>query len=521
MSSFNAIWGPNIEKITSWPGSVQFGQTHVINAIGEKRYAPKLIAEREAELLFTPSLTAQPTPAPTLAPTSPILYQWGLEQLNNNTLTVTPLNSTSWPSGYPNNAKKLLVDTTEYYLPNSLPNVDVDFDLGNNFTIQGVYVQTWYVTKVSSIQVGFRATTLDSWIWFAMNVGTNCCYNSEIVTIIPKLFSRYVKFRIMGGKSSHSTSWGLRRIKIGGVVNITSSIAPASPPSPLANSSSLSYIPVSNADVKIVANAANGTLLGTMTLRSPDKLRPILEQSLTTTTLTPYSSSAWSASLPWQWIRENTELLIGVVDPNDFTHLFMYRLVLKGLVQFSEHTLTRTKVLIFGDDTDIQNLDSDTFGAYELATGMYNAMPLSSLHWVDSNDWHLPYLVTPTLAGPRLVRNETERRSVINATGQDPGTEPGWEILKNQFALRHSLAHTGRGLTITNVDGGNSPYSSGSSIFMGWGLTQQLNGTFSWDYLGYWSGWSAAAWTGWVGMVPGDEVCLYSIWYTLMEWFCD
>jgi len=183
----------------------------------------------------------------------------------------------------------------------------------------------------------------------------------------------------------------------------------------------------------------------------------------------------------------------------------MYRLVLKGLIQFSEHTLTRTKVLIFGDDKDVLNLDTHTFGAYDLATGMYNAMPIASLHWVDSNNWHLPYLVTPTVAGPRLVRNESERRSVINATGQDPGTEPGWDILKNQFALRHSLAHTGRGLTITYEDGESSPYSSGTSIFMGWGLTEKINGNWSWDWLGYWDGWSAAAWTGWVGMAPGDE----------------
>ena len=104
--------------------------------------------------------------------------------------------------------------------------------------------------------------------------------------------------------------------------------------------------------------------------------------------------------------------------------------------------------------------------------------------------------MTPTAAGPRLVRNEAERRSVINATGEDSGTEPGWNILKNQFALRHSLAHSGRGLTITYEDGESSPYSSGSSIFMGWGLTQELNGTWYWEDLGYWDGWSAAAWTG-------------------------
>lgn len=129
----NSIWGSNISRFTSWPGFIQFGQTHVINAIGEKRYAPKLIAEREAELLFTPTLTSQPTPIPTSAPTTPVVYRWGLEQLNNNSLTVTPMNATSWPSGYPKNAKILLVDNTEYYVPNTIPNIEVNFDLGAVF----------------------------------------------------------------------------------------------------------------------------------------------------------------------------------------------------------------------------------------------------------------------------------------------------------------------------------------------------------------------------------------------------
>ena len=484
-------------KFTSWPGFIQFGQTHVINAIGEKRRAPKLIAEREAELLFTPTLTAQPTPSPSLAPTQAIVYQWGIEQLNNNSLVVTPyLNSTSWPSGYPKDPKILLVDGTEYYVPNTIPNIDIDFDLGSVLTIQGIYVQTWYVTSLQSVQVGVRSISSLDWTWFTMKLGTTWAYNIELVTIIPKVASRYVKIRVMGGSSSSGSSWGLRRVKISDVANASSTKGTGEPSSSLPSSYSMSYVPASSSSVKLIANAADGSLLGSITLRSPNMIRPILEQSLTSTTLSPYSNSAWSATIPWNWIRENTELLIGVVDPNDSTNLFLYRLVLKGLVQFSEHTLVRTKVLIFGNESDVQRLNTFTYDPHDLATGMFNAMPVASLLWVDSQDWHLPYLVTPTLAGPRLVHNETERRSVISAAGEDPGTEPGWNILKNQFALRHNLANTGRGLTITDDGGDSSPYSSGTSIFMGWGLTQQLNESWYWDRLGYWNGWSAAAWTG-------------------------
>eukprot|EP00957_Ditylum_brightwellii_P009258 700628-Ditylum_brightwellii.AAC.1 len=40
---------------------------------------------------------------------------------------------------------------------------------------------------------------------------------------------------------------------------------------------------------------------------------------------------------------------------------------------------------------------------------------------------------------------------------------------------------------------------------MGWALSkEQSDGSWSWDELGYW-GHAAAGWTGWVGMVGGDE----------------
>jgi len=195
--------------------------------------------------------------------------------------------------------------------------------------------------------------------------------------------------------------------------------------------------------------------------------------------------------------------MVGTFDPENPTDLFVYTLVIKGLQAFSEHTLVRTKVVMFGED--LSNLDTYTHDATRIATGMFNSMPLASLHWVDSV-WHLPYIVQPTENGPRLVRTESERREVLIAAGQDPGTEPGWEILKNQLALKHNLANTGRGMALTNAGGDNSPYSSGTSIFMGWALSSQLgSGEWVWDELDNWGVFNAAAWTGWCGMKPGDE----------------
>lgn len=42
------------DKGVEWLGEFEVGQTHVIKAVNEKRLAPKIIAHREAELLFTP-----------------------------------------------------------------------------------------------------------------------------------------------------------------------------------------------------------------------------------------------------------------------------------------------------------------------------------------------------------------------------------------------------------------------------------------------------------------------------------
>jgi hypothetical protein len=243
-----------------------------------------------------------------------------------------------------------------------------------------------------------------------------------------------------------------------------------------------------------------------MNARSPQQVRPILEQSLTSNDLGKYSDEAWSVTLAWSWIKEGSRIIIGVEDPGRPNAPLVHSLHLHNLAAFSEHTLLRTKVIIFGTPEEARELDTFTYPAEMLVSGMFGSMPTAELKWVDSEDWHLPYLVQGTSGGPRLVNNEAERRSVMEAEGDDPGTEPGWDILKHQLTLKLSNANAGRGLGLT-TDSGGSPYASFTWIGMGWAQSvNRTDSSWAYDKLGYWDGWSAAAWVGWCGMKPGDEI---------------
>jgi len=66
------LWGTDLEASADWHGFFELAGTHVVKAKYETRRAPLPIADREAELLFTPTLEAPPIPPtsqPTMAPT--------------------------------------------------------------------------------------------------------------------------------------------------------------------------------------------------------------------------------------------------------------------------------------------------------------------------------------------------------------------------------------------------------------------------------------------------------------------
>ena len=156
---------------------------------------------------------------------------------------------------------------------------------------------------------------------------------------------------------------------------------------------------------------------------------------------------------------------------------------------------------IFGSKSEVSTLDSTTHSAKRLAQNLYSVMPVAELKWADADLWHLPYVVVMGKEGPALVNSEAERREV---TGE--GTEISWQVMKSFLTIRHSLAQTGHGLSITSEDGSNSPYASGTSVVMGWSLSKQNadDGSWEWEDLGYWGDLAAAAWTGWCVLKAGD-----------------
>jgi hypothetical protein len=484
-----------------WNGFIEIGQTHVVKATGETRHAPKVIADREAELLFTPTLVAQPTLAPTMAPTATIIHEWGLEHIADSYDVTLGNSNDTWASGYPSDASKLINSNSDVYMvSNDNTDVNINFDLGAPRLIQGVYIQSWYFTSISTIEVGVHMDDGDGlkddsendmhtvpddstvgWIWFTNIAPIPGCCNHQRTVLIPKVSARYVMIRLRGATSSYGSTWGVRKVQISGNVdglisNNDTNVEDNSDPN------SVAHIPDETSIVRLAAYAKSGKLLGVMNMRPPSQQRPLLEQSLTSEVLAPYSTSAWSGTLPWKWVREGTSILVGTSNGEMVAHSLRFH----GLAHWGLHTLTRTKVVIFGTEEEFAGLDTTTPKAERLATGMFNIMPTSELHWVDEEVWHVPYLVIRTSLGPKVVHSEAERRQALIDAGDDPYHEPRWEVLKQHFAFRHRNAHTGRGLSETDHGccGGN-PYSSGTSIFMGWALSRNITDEkWMWDHMG-------------------------------------
>lgn len=161
---------------------------------------------------------------------------------------------------------------------------------------------------------------------------------------------------------------------------------------------------------------------------------------------------------------------------------------------------------IFGDKDDVAELNYNTIEAKRLVRNLFSSMPVAELKWADTELWHLPYLVVMGQDGPALVNSEEQRRTV---TGE--GEEISWDVMKNFLTIRHALAQSGMGFVETSDKGSNSPYASGTSLFMGWSLSKNEGDSWHWEDLGYWDTLAAAAWTGWCAMKAGDECSNYLI----------
>jgi hypothetical protein len=236
-----------------------------------------------------------------------------------------------------------------------------------------------------------------------------------------------------------------------------------------------------NADVRVAAFLGDAEI-GALRLFSPDLLPGILEQGLTITELAPYSTGAWSATLPWHWVKEGVVLRIGA---HDGESLHIKNHSLQDLGAPHRTTVTRTHMVLFGDQSD-RLVPPNT--STRIAGDFFGSVPGAELRWVNTTWWRLDAMVVNTNDGPRWVHSEDERLSVTSDADR-------WNILKHQTALRLSLANTGRGLRMTlPPEGDNSPYSFGTFVAQGW--VQNGDGNYS-DIN---NAGLAAGWTGWTGM---------------------
>jgi hypothetical protein len=115
---------------------------------------------------------------------------------------------------------------TEYYIPLTVPEILIRFDLKSVNVIQGFLIQLWYYTQLDDVKVGvhfddkyagqtlqFPNMTSDGWKWFNGKPLLEC--NGKQTIVIPKVAARYliarVKVRIAPTGYKH---WGLLRTLI-------------------------------------------------------------------------------------------------------------------------------------------------------------------------------------------------------------------------------------------------------------------------------------------------------------------
>jgi hypothetical protein len=235
------------------------------------------------------------------------------------------------------------------------------------------------------------------------------------------------------------------------------------------------------ADVRVVALEGD-TALGVLRLDAPNMLPKALEQGLTATPLEPYSASAWSATLPWHWVRNGVSLRVGVLDGET---LRANAHTLESLGAPHRFNITRTHIVLFGDE---DYAISPPYPSAKIARDFHGSLPGAEVRWVNTSVWRLDGMVVNTAEGPRWAHSEEERLAITTDANR-------WKILKHQAALRLSLANTGRGLRLTSPpQGDSSPYSFGTSVAQGW----VHNGSGNYSDIN--NAGLAAGWTGWSGM---------------------
>jgi hypothetical protein len=345
-----------------WNGGFEISQTHVVKAVNEERHAPKVIAHREAELLFTPGISMRRLDSHV---DSVELPSQRIESLGTVYLIREGTNEPVLDAS----AQRLVHSNSVFALPNNISNIEIIVDLKSLRLIDSVSFELHGDTTLVSAQFGLHydnggnqeedesfSPPIRGWVWLEYESESTVEMKGGVSISIPRQKARFVKFRLLGGNSESTSHWGFGRICIRGIKDgLSSNSTPQrnndgvsmlvrSRPiidTKTASTDSRSFIPPHSASVRVAVYSPTGKLIGVTYARDPSKQRGILEQKLSSLKIDNYSELIWSTTLPYNWVEEGNVVLIGCIDPNRPTELLVHRLELHNLSEFSEHTITR------------------------------------------------------------------------------------------------------------------------------------------------------------------------------------
>ena len=385
IGSCSFLHGANNNEV-EWLGEIEIGQTHVVKAENERRHAPRIVAHREAELLFTPAGSGggntrrlgvshvkyngakkktkqKPTVSVSTDPPPPQQIQ---------SMGKVYLVSSQYTQPLIDDAAQSLVDGSEdiFSISNDTLDIDIIIDLNVLRLVEGVSMILHGDTTLRRARLGlhyddgrnqeeeedFHLPESD-WFWLDFYPPNIESLEDKIEITIPKRQARYVMIRVEGGHSESGHNWGFGQIEIEGskdglipfdvdsipqegndvgAISILSMTRSVSFPT---LTKKRTFTPSSTASVHVAVFSSTGKLIGVTYARDPSKQRDILERRLSLLQIQDYSDDIWSVTLPYNWVDEGNYVLIGTIDEAE--ELLLKRLDLINLAQFSEHTITR------------------------------------------------------------------------------------------------------------------------------------------------------------------------------------
>lgn len=231
----------------------------------------------------------------------------------------------------------------------------------------------------------------------------------------------------------------------------------------------------SNTTVQLSIRRGN-EVVKNLPLNSPDTFPGNLEDGLTTEKLDPYSTTAWSVTIPAEYMTPEYTLSIknGNEQSVDVTPLKWARP--------ADFTIARVPLILW-NSAGLEPRDSKESLA-KLSKDYFATIPVSKLSYFDYLPFRLNYVVARPGAEP------SPKRYTKYVDGLDT-----YNIM-SQLAIRVSLANTGRGLLLRDESGNpipssSSPYSFGTYAGLGWYYNDAMKKYEDISGGGGWTGWAA------------------------------